>query len=121
MRAWGLSLVVGWAISGCAAPDQACDLMARASVQVEVVDGSGTTVDGAQVRFRVDGGGWQAAECMGAASDDLCDSWVAGWEEAGTFEIEASSADGVLTATEAVVVEEGECHVESESIALVLE
>jgi hypothetical protein len=99
-----------------------CDLMAMASVSVYVVSTDGTPVEGAVVTYTVDGGETQTANCM----DDVC---FAGYEVAGEFSITAAydwtSADGCCrandSATTNVTVEEGECHVVSQSVTITLD
>ena len=86
---------------------------------VTVVDADAKPVPDAVVTFTLDGGPVRQAECWGP-DPDTCDSWVAGVEEAGVFVISATSADGTLSAEATVTVKEGECHVDGQTVELVL-
>jgi hypothetical protein len=115
----------GAALSGCTV-EEACTLEMRSSVTVRVIDEGGEADPAASVRYRIDGGTWEQAECMPAAGTlpdgtPRCQGWTAGWEDVGEFHIEASSSDGQRVAQATVLVEDGECHVKSETVMLTLE
>ena len=89
-----------------------CDLMAVSSLSVNVADENGASIEDAAVRYSVDGG--EFADC-----EDMGDSWVCGWEEAGNFEVEIS-APGYETQTGTATIEQGECHVVPQSLDITL-
>lgn len=99
------------ALAGCPEPD--CDTMAALSVLVTVVDEAGDDIDDVTVTYAPNGQNVQDCE-------DMPDGWACGWEVSGPIEI-VVQADGYLTHTETVVVTEGECHVEQQTVEVVLE
>lgn len=124
LAVWGLVLVgVGAGACGgkSAGPVTArpCTLEARASVTVQVVDTKGQAQPEARVRFTLDGGAEQQAPCQGGGEGD-CASWVTNYETAGAYVITATSADGQRSAQERVTVGRDECHVQGQTLTLVL-
>jgi hypothetical protein len=99
--------------------NQSCDDMAMASVSITVVDGTGAAVRDAKVSFTLNGGQSQDAQCVGGAAGD-CRSWTAAYEQAGTFVVTATSADGSKTDRKEAVVTSGSCHVNGVSMTLTL-
>lgn len=110
--AFPLSLFL--AATGCITQPVMCTDMAVSSVSLELVDESGASIAGADVRYRVDGGAEQDCEDFGDGA------YVCGWEEAGSFEITAE-AIGFATETFALDVEADECHVETQVIERTLQ
>ncbi len=107
-------------IGGCVGG--ACDTLAKASVDVEVVDAMGAPQKDAQVTFSVDDGPDEPAECAAAgAAAGSCDRWSAGFERSGTFTVKASSADGTKHASKVVEITADECHVLTQSVTLTLQ
>ncbi|MDP6934855.1 MAG: hypothetical protein QGG40_18180 [Myxococcota bacterium] len=103
--------ILGVCLTGCE-EDLACDDWVAASVSVSVIgsDGELVTHDDLQVSFTVDGGDVEQAECIG----EPCETWVAGWEQAGVFVVTAE-IDGGDCGTETVRAEETvEVHVDAE-------
>jgi len=86
--------------------------MAAASVTVSVADEEGAAVADATVRFSVDGGDFSSCDSVG-------DSWACGWEVAGDITIEVA-APGFETQTASAQIEDGECHVVSQSLDIIL-
>ncbi|MCO4746885.1 MAG: hypothetical protein KC912_18960 [Proteobacteria bacterium] len=94
-----------------------CTDSIEASVLVTVTDGQGAQVTAGDVV-------WNMAD-----EDDLpeaCDSiggnqWHCGYEVAGDIRIDISNAGPYEAYSQVVTVEEGECHVVTESLAAVLE
>ena len=99
-------------LTGCVPPIE-CDLMAIGSVNVSIADEAGGDIEDVSVRFSVDGGDF--SDC-----DSVADSWICGWERSGAFTIEVS-APGFETQTASVEVEDGECHVGSQHLDIVLQ
>ena len=103
------------AASGCDL-GQSCDLSAHSSVNVRLVDGAGEPASAAGVEWRLEGeADFQSAECVGAA--EPCDEFVAGWEVAGSLEIQVTDCPESAVV---VMVEQGECHVVSEQLDLLV-
>lgn len=99
----------------------ACDTSLAYSVSIQVVDEAGRNVPDAQVRYSLNGGPEQRAECVQFPNGDgVCGGWAAGHEETGDFVIKATSADGTRQAEGQVAVEDGRCHVESKQLQLTL-
>ena len=114
--ACSLSLAFGTACQ----PEIYCTEEARSSVQVTVVDESGNASLAATVRYQLNGGDWANADCV-VSAEAGCEEWVTGYEQPGTYNIEASS-EGYQTATATVEVLETEdgCHVDTEQVVLTL-
>ena len=104
-------------VGNAACLTEACTLEAVSSVNGTVVDADGNQRGDVEVTYRVDGGRERSANCFTSAG---CGKFSAGSEEAGTFEITATSLDGADTATVVVEVQDGGCHVESENVEIVL-
>jgi hypothetical protein len=98
---------------GDSGEELACDTSASASVNVVVTDTLAEPLTDASVTWSVDGG--EPAPC-----DSFGTQFACGWEVAGTLTITAS-APGYLSQTQDVVVEQGQCHVESQNLTLRLE
>jgi hypothetical protein len=98
-------------LTGC--PEPACDTMAALSILVTVVDEGGLDIDDATVTYAPEGEA--AQDCEGNP-----DGYACGWEVSGDIEI-VVVADGYLTHTETVTVEEDTCHVIQETLDVVLE
>ncbi len=109
-----LALLPLLSLTGCFEEERACDTSLRFSVNVAVSAEDGGDVSGAVVTHAVDGGAFKPCESVSGAGDSAC-----GMDVAGTFVIRVE-ADGYVAVDEEVVVEAGECHVESQSIAVVL-
>jgi len=99
-------------IAGCSRPETACDLMAVSSVTVDLVAEDGGDLSGATVSYSVDGGAPVACDSFGT-------SWACGYEQAGVLTIRAE-AGGYQAIGLDVTVSEGECHVETEQVALTM-
>ncbi|MBM7112571.1 hypothetical protein [Archangium primigenium] len=123
LAVWGLLLGAGVGVSACggkgAVAMRPCTLEARASVSVQVVDTKGQAQPDARVRFTLDGGAEQQAPCNGGGEGD-CASWVTNYETAGAYVVTATSADGQRSAQERVTVGRDECHVQGQTLTLVL-
>jgi hypothetical protein len=110
-------IVVGLlAGSACDLGGQACDASASSSVGVRLVDTQGEPTTAAGVEWRLEGeAAFQPADCVGAS--DPCDEFVAGWEVAGDLEIQVTDCPESAVV---VMVEQGECHVITEQLDLVV-
>lgn len=98
-----------------------CDASLAYSVSIRVVDEAGRNVPDAQVRYSLNGGPEQRAECVEfPLGDGVCGGWAAGQEETGDFVIKATSADGARQAEGQVSVGDGRCHVDSKQLQLTL-
>jgi hypothetical protein len=98
-----------------------CDTSVAHSVTISVVDEAGGRVGDARVSFSHAGGAEQQAACIQPAPDGRsCGQWGAGSEQAGAFTVRATSADGTRRAEGQVSVEEGRCHVQSQTLTLTL-
>jgi hypothetical protein len=102
-----------------------CTDEARSSVVVSVVDASGAAVHDAVVRFSIDGGAEEMAQCMpisggGGGTPIRCENWIAGWERGGNYTIKVESPDGTRRAEQQLTVTEDECHVKTEQVTLTL-
>ena len=81
-----------------------------------MVDETGEPTTAAGVEWRREGeASFQPADCVGAG--DPCDEFVAGWEVAGSLEIQVTDCPESAVV---VMVEQGECHVISEQLDLVV-
>jgi len=102
-------------LTGCTAADgQDCTSMAAVSVSVTVVDPDGASVPDATVTFIRENSA-EAEPCESISGVYLC-----GYEVSGTLTIHAE-ADDFQSAETQVTVTEDECHVQGESIELVLQ
>ena len=106
-------------IAACSPPESACDLMAVSSVTVDLDAEDGGDLSGATVTYAVDGGDPVACDSFGS-SDSFGASWSCGYEQAGVLTIRAE-AGGYYAIERDVTVSEGECHVETEQVALTME
>jgi hypothetical protein len=102
-----------------------CTEEARASVVVSVVDEAGTAIHEAEVRFSIDGGAEEMAQCMGMSGGGgltpiRCENWVAGHERGGNYTIKVKSPDGTRSAEQQLTVTEDECHVQTQQVTLTL-
>lgn len=101
-----------------------CTAIAISAVSFSVVDENGDKLLSARAAYHVDGGEWQVAEAIDYCSDgEICGgSFVAGWDQAGHYEIKIE-ADGYLPVTTAVDVtmEADGCHVDSEVLTIPLQ
>jgi len=98
---------------GCIPIEAACTLEARASLTVSVVDDAGGPVDDAVVTAALEGGETKTCESIGDGGY-LCDFF----EVAGTFVVTATRGADSDSATADVA--EGECHVVTADVELVL-
>lgn len=92
-----------------------CDMMAVGSVNVTVTDAQGRPLRQASVEWRREDRDYRACEAMPEPG-----VWVCGWEEAGDLTVRVS-AEGYQALEQVVHVPRGECHVEPQSLAVVLE
>lgn len=99
---------------GCDEELQACDTMAAYSTTVEVANSGGDEIPDLILTYSVDG-----VE-MGACDSMQGTTWACGIERDGHFVITAA-ADGFTTQTAETDVVAGECHVEAQQVAIVLE
>ncbi len=99
---------------------------AVASVSLSFVDLEGNPVSPTEATYRVDGGEELPVEC----TNEDCTEAVAGWEQAGTFEITVVYHEPVEgepdcwytdQVTETVEVAQGECHVEGVQLTIELD
>lgn len=99
-----------------------CTTEARPSVQVRAVDTRDQPLVGAHVRYRLDGGPEQGAQCVLADTDAgvACPTWTAEYERTGTFALEAVAPDGERRAVAETTVQRDECHVITQNVRLVL-
>jgi hypothetical protein len=90
------------------------------------VDASGAPASADEVWYRADEGPVQQAECM----DELCSTWVAGWELSGSLKVGASRSEptedpgcwrvgDANTVVEVPLTEDG-CHVVTQEVELVV-
>lgn len=115
------ALAVSAVLPACGPSQSFCTLEARAAVQVKVVDTRGNPQRDARVTFTRDGGPEQQALCNGSQQvQGNCDTWVTEYEKPGHYVITATSADGQRTVRQSVSVGEGECHVQSQTVTLML-
>jgi hypothetical protein len=108
MRRSLLTLLLAAPLAGCPLDPIACDTSAYTSVVVHVSEEGGGAVD-ATVTFSVDGG--EFADCM----DNGDGAWACGWEQAGDITIRVEAASHT-TFEETVTVEQGECHVVTQTV-----
>ena len=111
-----LSVVLGLVIiGGCDEGTLVCTTEAAFSVNATVaLDTTGGPLSSdAHVTYSVDDGEFKDCEDFGNGA------YACGMEEAGRFEIRASQG-GYTSDTKTVEVSEGECHVSSETVELVL-
>jgi hypothetical protein len=108
-------LPLSFLLVSCTPVGPVCATYSAASVTVEVVDADGTPVEGASVTFSVNDAEAQPCEDMGG-------SFVCGWEQAGEVTVVAS-APGYVDGTGTVTVGEDNegCHVESQTLTVVLD
>lgn len=115
----------------CAEPP-ACTEEAVASVTVNVLDADGAPMPANVVHYYLNydteaGNQPEDAECINTD----CSEWVAGWDQAGTFDVSVVAYDGPQNAGpgscswtgqgQATVSEAADgCHVEGQSIDIVL-
>lgn len=119
-RARLLALVpVASLLSACGPSDGSCGDSVRHSVIVRVVNTQGFDVGYATVTYAVNGGPERQAHCSGPAGR-ACREWVAGFEEVGTFVLNATSPDRLRRASETVTVQEGACRVDTQQVRLTL-
>lgn len=101
-------------LTACPGPKQRdCDLMAVASVNVELLTEDGGEPEEVELTWSVDGGDAQPCESFSPGE------WVCAWEVAGELTIHAD-AWGYGEVTERVTVEEDVCHVIPEQLTLTL-
>jgi hypothetical protein len=108
-----LALVAG----GCATANEdsgACTDMAVASVNVDVIDGSGSPVTDALVTWSTGGAAEEDCESVVAGS------WACGWEVAGDLLITAT-VKGFDPQSETVTVDSDYCHVIPEFVTFTFE
>ena len=91
----------------------ACTTEAVASVTVTVINSYGEVAVDAEVAYRLDDGA-EIHDC-----EELEDTWVCGWEQAGRFEIFVTLV-GHIDASEAVEVPDGDCQVEGQAVTVEL-
>ena len=125
MRASTTALFSALLLTACD-EETVCDASAMASVTITVTDLDGEPLSPTALTYTIDGGQAQDAECM---SDD-CSSAVAGWEQAGVFEITAvldEEMEGdpccwyLDSQTVEVEVTQGECHVDGQQVEIQLD
>lgn len=105
------------ALGGCAA-DLMCTEEIRQSVTMTVSRADGGPVEDIVVHYRVDHGPLREASCFPDA-DGYCSQWVAGEEEEGLFQIEATTPTGTAM-THTYVTNDG-CHVETQQLELIID
>lgn len=109
-----VSVVVGLsALVACEPPEVACTDLAATSVALTVTDAGGAAIPGVIATY-------SAANASGDCSEFPESEWVCGYEVAGDITIHVE-APGYLPHDEVVNVASDECHVISESLAVVLE
>ncbi len=104
-----------------------CDDIAVSSVNISVVDPSGNPTHATEVWYTVNGGERQPAECL----NDVCSSWMAGWESTGTFVIEGKLYEPLEdsscymwdedTVTVEVPMDDWGCHPVTQQVTLTLD
>ena len=108
------SLLLLTACSGDAGHDTACTELAAYAVWLTLTDAdSGTPLLDGTATYARDGGDPLACDPLGGG-DLIC-----GWEVSGTLTLSAT-APGHATASQAVEVTRGPCHVRSQSTVLTL-
>lgn len=109
-------------LPACSSAETACTLEASASLSVKVIDDKGVVVPDAKVTFSLNGGALQSAECVQpvGGGGGSCAEWTAGVEEAGMFDVKATSADGTKKAEQSITVAQGKCHVIQQQATLTL-
>ncbi len=127
LAVWGALVGIGVGVGALACGGKGavaarpCTMEARASVTVQVVDSKGQARPDARVSFTLDGGAAQQAQCNGGSPEQGdCASWVTNYETAGAYVVTATSADGQRSAQERVTVGRDECHVQGQTLTLVL-
>lgn len=95
--------------------EKACDTSATGSVSVSVSAADGGDVSAAVVSFSVDGGASQPCDAFPGDGEYVC-----GWEVAGAIDVRVEAV-GYLPVDQSVVVEQGECHVMPERLAIALD
>lgn len=93
---------------------KACDTMAVSSVSVSVSAADGGDVSSAVVSYSVGGGAFRSCEGYPGDGEYSC-----GWEEAGSIVVRVEAV-GYETAERTVFVEQDECHVIPEHVAVAL-
>ncbi len=101
-------------LAGCPSQGEDCTAIAAVSVSVTVVDADGAAVPDATVTFTREGAE-EAEPC-----EEGPDVYLCGYEVSGILTIRAEAA-GFTTAETEVTVTEDECHVQGESVVLVLD
>jgi len=100
-------------LAGCGSEQQDCTAIAAVSVSVTVVDADGLPVDDAEVTYlREDADESESCE-------EFDGTFLCGYEVSGDIVVRAE-ADGYQPAEQTVFVAAGECHVDGESVELVL-
>ncbi len=100
-------------LGGCLIDGVDCTTEARVSVTVTVTDWEGEPVPEVLVTYEVDGE--EPVECEGYGTEFLC-----GWEVAGDLLIWVEAED-FEPHEETVFVPEDECHVQSQTLDVVLQ
>ncbi|MCB9795619.1 MAG: hypothetical protein H6741_23190 [Alphaproteobacteria bacterium] len=108
---WLISLLT--ACTGWNSQNVDCDLMAVASVNVELSAEEGGDIEEAEVTWSVDGGEPQPCETWDPGI------WVCGWEVAGDITVTADGW-GFAPVSETVFIEQDTCHVVPQWIELEL-
>ena len=114
MRAIMTFLTATALLAGCTTEQQDCTAIAAVSVSVTVVDTDGYAVDGATVTYLAE----DADEPV--ACEEMSGTFLCGYEVSGDIVIRAE-APGYQPIEQTVFVGEDECHVQGESIELVLD
>lgn len=111
-----LLFLTALAIAGCTGANNGedCDTMAAVSVSVTVVDPDGGDVPEAMVTYTREDS--EEAELC----EEISDVFLCGYEVSGVITIRAE-AEGFQSAETQVTVTEDECHVNGESVELVLQ
>jgi hypothetical protein len=91
------------------------------SVLATVVDANGSPQPYADVTFMLDGGPVldQGCAMYSGASPGGCQQWYGGFEQLGLFTVTAVGTNGSVTRDVPVTLM-GRCHVETQSVTLVL-
>jgi len=101
-----------------------CTLGMEPSVLVKVVDAGGNPQPQANVTFTLDGGPLEEQGChrvFGPWPGTGCQEWYGGLEQLGMFTVTALGAGGTSATANVPVTVMGRCHVETQSVTLVLQ
>ena len=105
------------AVSACGGGQEdviLCTTEARSSVLLTVVDQLNAPLSGVHVTYKVNGGAVQSQICESTGTCAIA------FEVSGVFSIDASKA-GYTTASSTVTVSRDVCHVNTESLTLILQ